>query len=463
MMKTVFNIVVILISIYSCASPQTIDGGDKDSKSPVEIKTNITEINFSEKTITIEFDEYIQLDNPSTNINIQPGVFNIKADVIKKKLIIRTDTSFKENTTYTIQSNNAIKDLNEGNIYILNKTFSTGPFKDTGTIKVNINNPGNFKELKIALLENLPKDSLKIFTPYINYSVTNNNISFNGLKKYTKYHIWIYTDKDNDKHPDLYSPINFINNIEADTTLNIKVEEWKSPFQIRKITTDGKYSKVYYNSNPHYHLYLYEIFGKQLEKALYYNEDSALVYNLKYDFITDTINTIDVKKELIGLIKKNMEITEGKNKYLITYDVPQSFQKKSEYSKILRNQFSVPNKIDSFFIDNPDKSISLLIYTKNINVIESVKKSYLMINIKNKENNVFDIKILKDTSTYKWIYDHYSYDLLLEPGNYKVEIYERSYLNTINPFTYKNNNQLLYSKSFILRASWEEIMEINID
>ena len=146
----------------SCARMGTPDGGWYDDdpprvigSSPVERDTNVTT-----KKITIFFDEYIKLDNPTENVMVSPP--QLEAPEIKaagKKIVVELQDSLKPNTTYTIDFSNAISDNNEGNPmgnYAF--TFSTGEKIDTFEVAGNVIDASNLEPVKgisVGLYDNL--------------------------------------------------------------------------------------------------------------------------------------------------------------------------------------------------------------------------------------------------------------------------------------------------------------------
>jgi hypothetical protein len=140
----------------------TPDGGWYDDdpprvigSSPVERDTNVTT-----KKITIFFDEYIKLDNPTENVMVSPP--QLEAPEIKaagKKIVVELQDSLKPNTTYTIDFSNAISDNNEGNPmgnYAF--TFSTGEKIDTFEVAGNVIDASNLEPVKgisVGLYDNL--------------------------------------------------------------------------------------------------------------------------------------------------------------------------------------------------------------------------------------------------------------------------------------------------------------------
>ena len=60
-----FIYLIIALLIYGCAQVVPLTGGDKDETPPKELKSTPENksINFAAKTITIEFNEFIRLQN----------------------------------------------------------------------------------------------------------------------------------------------------------------------------------------------------------------------------------------------------------------------------------------------------------------------------------------------------------------------------------------------------------------
>jgi len=92
--------------------------------------------NVSDKTITLTFDEYIDMQELSTNILISPvQKANPSISFNRRTVTIKIKDTLQPNTTYSINFGNAIRDINESNIlpgftYI----FSTGNTIDSLTL-----------------------------------------------------------------------------------------------------------------------------------------------------------------------------------------------------------------------------------------------------------------------------------------------------------------------------------------
>lgn len=128
----------------SCAEIQPLTGGGRDSQAPrldsSRYSTPNKSINFKEKEIILTFDEWIQLDQAQNKVLISPPPAEKPIIRLKhKSLVIRFKEDLRENTTYTINLGDAVKDLSEGNIAKnFNFVLSTGAFIDSLQVKGTI-------------------------------------------------------------------------------------------------------------------------------------------------------------------------------------------------------------------------------------------------------------------------------------------------------------------------------------
>lgn len=114
-------------------------GGKKDISPPRLLSSNPLNKtkNFNNKNIELYFDENIAENKWSENFNISPLTENpIGYKIRKNTLTLETKDNLKKNTTYCINLNNCIKDLNEGNILKeLRVSFSTGDNFDSLSVQ----------------------------------------------------------------------------------------------------------------------------------------------------------------------------------------------------------------------------------------------------------------------------------------------------------------------------------------
>jgi hypothetical protein len=132
-----FLLALIIISLLaSCASIVPPEGGKKDTRPPKLLAVNPpdSQLNIRATKIEMTFNEYVQLNNPNTEIQVSPLLpFPPNVLAVGKKVIIKIpDSALFNNTTYRIYTREAIKDLHEGNAFKPHTyTFSTGAYFDT--------------------------------------------------------------------------------------------------------------------------------------------------------------------------------------------------------------------------------------------------------------------------------------------------------------------------------------------
>ena len=100
MLKLIYSFCFIII-ISSCAKISPLDGGYKDTLSPVLIYSDPKNhsINFKEKVFSFEFDEVIDASELSQKLIISPYINNTPELKFKKNnLLLTFDSSFTENT-----------------------------------------------------------------------------------------------------------------------------------------------------------------------------------------------------------------------------------------------------------------------------------------------------------------------------------------------------------------------------
>ena len=123
----------------SCAQVGSPSGGPRDEDPPQVVESDPPNYStrFIEKKIEITFDEYIVLDNVNQELIVSPPMEEKPEVKLRKKtVIIQFEESLKENTTYTFNFGNAIKDLHEGNkLQNFEYVFSTGDVLDSMSVK----------------------------------------------------------------------------------------------------------------------------------------------------------------------------------------------------------------------------------------------------------------------------------------------------------------------------------------
>ena len=129
----------MILFLYSCANIIIPSGGEKDVIAPILLKTHPKNksLNFKDKKITFHFNENIQENKWNDFFYISPLLGkNISYKINNKIATIFFDDTLNNNTTYYLNLNHCIKDINEGNVLErLEYLFSTSDKIDT--LKVN--------------------------------------------------------------------------------------------------------------------------------------------------------------------------------------------------------------------------------------------------------------------------------------------------------------------------------------
>ncbi len=160
--------------LYSCARiTGKIEGGPKDTFGPsidsLGSTTNFQTL-FSEKEITLVFDEWIVLKNIG-NIIISPPIQDriIKAQGKKLTIEIGEEEILKDSTTYVINFGESIQDFTEGNpIENYQFVFSTGDYIDSlkisGTV-IDVLTREPVENVNIQMYSNLQDSILYLEKP----------------------------------------------------------------------------------------------------------------------------------------------------------------------------------------------------------------------------------------------------------------------------------------------------------
>lgn len=195
-LKCCFLYGLFFLLIFSrCANPVTPEGGPKDVTPPrvSDCDPPMYTTHFHKKEIRITFNEYIQLKDQNSQINISPP--NLPHTDIRlrgKSIFLKLADSLKSNTTYTINFGESISDLTENNIlHDFTYTFSTGSYIDSLSLSGKVINAFDLVPQKdvVAMLyvdenDTLPLDSLPrhVKPYYLTKTKENGEFTFHNLR-----------------------------------------------------------------------------------------------------------------------------------------------------------------------------------------------------------------------------------------------------------------------------------------
>lgn len=132
-----FICAILFLAVFSsCANIVPPEGGAKDVAAPklLSIAPQDSLLNTRVTHIDMRFDEFITVSDVGKEIKISPLLpFPLDATVNGRKVTVKIpDSLLKGNTTYRLHFGNAIKDLNEGNVFKdFSYMFSTGSYFDS--------------------------------------------------------------------------------------------------------------------------------------------------------------------------------------------------------------------------------------------------------------------------------------------------------------------------------------------
>ena len=203
-------ITALFILVSGCAKIGAPSGGLRDRMPPVVIKSIPVNkaVNFRDKTITITFDEYVVLDKINDKFMVSPPMKKKPKIYIRGKNIhVEFEDKLKDSTTYTFYFQDAIRDLNEGNILENYQfVFSTGPVIDSLSVTGNVYNAFNLEapEETLALLYRELADSavVKHLPDYISKVNSGGYFRIDNVRAGT-YRLYALKDADNSKNYNL--------------------------------------------------------------------------------------------------------------------------------------------------------------------------------------------------------------------------------------------------------------------
>jgi hypothetical protein len=133
---------IIVQTLTGCANIVPPSGGPRDSLPPKLINAfpKDSAINVTTKNITLNFDEFVDVKSIQENLVVSPITKNLPLiDYRLRSVTVKFKDSLDPNTTYSLDFGDAIKDVNEGNVFKnFTYVFSTGKNIASGTFSGNV-------------------------------------------------------------------------------------------------------------------------------------------------------------------------------------------------------------------------------------------------------------------------------------------------------------------------------------
>ncbi len=505
-----FLYIILFFSVINCAKKASPTGGPKDTIPPVLISASpkLNTTFFDKEEVKFVFNEYVQLDDIDKQLIISPplriGGYKLHPTMsASKKITLSILDTLLENTTYTFNFGEGIKDYNEGNkMSFFSYTISTGAEIDSLNLKGLIKDaiemePDDFISLQLYPIDSSFNDSAiyrkKPF--YVTSTLDSTVFEFKNLKA-GKYELIALKDFSNNYYFDQnVDQIGFLNTpitLPLDSIIELKIFKektifsWADPFFINNHHIGHGYYGDYENQK----FKLLSDVPKSFEYLITKNrETDTLNYwfkgiktdSLKFEYpINDTIKTelvnfknpikdsLVINQMTIGSIDLTEKFKLSSNLPIISSDSSLVKIRKKD-STLVSSKISIDENYDRVEIDfklipNDTYNIQLLPNAlkdfwgnthDTLNYRVSTKKiedyGNIFIQLIYEESYEFILELLKDGKVVR------SYNKPAEDSNYSFKLLDpgKYFLRLIKD---KNNNDKWDTGNYLEKIQPEEVI-----
>ena len=505
-----FLYIILFFSLINCAKKASPTGGPKDTIPPVLISASpkLNTTFFDKEEVKFIFNEYVQLDDIDKQLIISPplkiGGYKLHPTMsASKKITLSILDTLLENTTYTFNFGEGIKDYNEGNkMSFFSYTISTGAEIDSLNLKGLIKDaiemePDDFISLQLYPIDSSFNDSAiyrkKPF--YVTSTLDSTVFEFKNLKA-GKYELIALKDFSNNYYFDQnVDQIGFLNTpitLPLDSIIELKIFKektifsWADPFFINNHHIGHGYYGDYKNQK----FKLLSDVPKSFEYLITKNrETDTLNYwfkgiktdSLKFEYpINDTIKTelvnfknpikdsLVINQMTIGSIDLTEKFKLSSNLPIISSDSSLVKIRKKD-STLVSSKISIDENYDRVEIDfklipNDTYNIQLLPNAlkdfwgnthDTLNYRVSTKKiedyGNIFIQLIYEESYEFILELLKDGKVVR------SYNKPNEDSNYSFKLLDpgKYFLRLIKD---KNNNDKWDTGNYLEKIQPEEVI-----
>ena len=505
-----FLYIILFFSVINCAKKASPTGGPKDTIPPVLISASpkLNTTFFDKEEVKFVFNEYVQLDDIDKQLIISPplriGGYKLHPTMsASKKITLSILDTLLENTTYTFNFGEGIKDYNEGNkMSFFSYTISTGAEIDSLNLKGLIKDaiemePDDFISLQLYPIDSSYNDSAiyrkKPF--YVTSTLDSTVFEFKNLKA-GKYELIALKDFSNNYYFDQnVDQIGFLNTpitLPLDSIIELKIFKektifsWADPFFINNHHIGHGYYGDYENQK----FKLLSDVPKSFEYLITKNrETDTLNYwfkgiktdSLKFEYpINDTIKTelvnfknpikdsLVINQMTIGSIDLTEKFKLSSNLPIISSDSSLVKIRKKD-STLVSSKISIDENYDRVEIDfklipNDTYNVQLLPNAlkdfwgnthDTLNYRVSTKKiedyGNIFIQLLYEESYEFILELLKDGKVVR------SYNKPNEDSNYSFKLLDpgKYFLRLIKD---KNNNDKWDTGNYLEKIQPEEVI-----
>ena len=505
-----FLYIILFFSVINCAKKASPTGGPKDTIPPVLISASpkLNTTFFDKEEVKFIFNEYVQLDDIDKQLIISPplkiGGYKLHPTMsASKKITLSILDTLLENTTYTFNFGEGIKDYNEGNkMSFFSYTISTGAEIDSLNLKGLIKDaiemePDDFISLQLYPIDSSYNDSAiyrkKPF--YVTSTLDSTVFEFKNLKA-GKYELIALKDFSNnyffDQNVDQIGFLNTPITLPLDSIIELKIFKektifsWADPFFIN----NHHIGHGYYGDHENQKFKLLSDVPKSFEYLITKNrETDTLNYwfkgintdSLKFEYpINDTIKTelvnfknpikdsLVINQMTIGSIDLTEKFKLSSNLPIISSDSSLVKIRKKD-STLVSSKISIDENYDRVEIDfklipNDTYNIQLLPNAlkdfwgnthDTLNYRVSTKKiedyGNIFIQLIYEESYEFILELLKDGKVVR------SYNKPNEDSNYSFKLLDpgKYFLRLIKD---KNNNDKWDTGNYLEKIQPEEVI-----
>jgi uncharacterized protein (DUF2141 family) len=370
------TIIILATFIAGCAKISSPTGGPRDTTPPKVVKMSPEDqtVRFHDKQIRIFFDEYVTLNNPTTNVLISPPMAEPPQYTLNgKSLIIKFKDTLRANTTYNMVFSDCIRDYHENTpLNYFHYSFSTGDSLDDYMIQGTILDAKSLapaKDFYVLLYKNTA-DSLPLTTrpDFVTKTQDNGSFSFQNISE-GDYKIFALKDINSDL---LYNlPNEEIAFLEETVTAYHALSDSASDSLKATLPMLKMYSfmgvdtsqKLQHNENPAAGIYVFpyksavnHFSAIPTDKTLDYFErinetKDTITWYLKSPLSDTVMYLLDADNHIdtVRLAPYHEKQATGRNRIAPSKKLNVTFLNAGEYHKPLTLKFSYPIRpIDSF-------------------------------------------------------------------------------------------------------------------
>ena len=446
-----------------CANIIPPTGGPKDTLPPVLVmaEPKDSSLNFKVNKITLEFDEYVQLDN---NLNdqliVSPNPENIPIISNKlKEVTIKLKDTLKPNTTYSINFGKALKDVNENNV-LKNFTyvFSTGDKIADGILTGNVKlaETGEVdSQLIVVLHKNLSDTAVKkLKSDYYTRLDSSGNFHFNFLP-YEKFAVYVLPNDYSKKYDDSTKMFAFYNDtVEANTSPKpIQLYAYQEYKQQNKPATSSESSK----------------------KSSQTTEDKRLKYTTNFENNQqDLLDSLELtfNKPITKFDSTQIKLTDTNYNRISAYTIVQADTSSKKFALIHQWKENENYKLiidTAAFTDSAGtklaKNDTLTFKTKRESQYGSIRLHFNNLDLsKNPVLQLVQNKVIVQSvvlNSNEW------YQKLFEPGDYEMRIlYDNNKNGVWDPGNFETKRQPeiveRIQRKLTAKANWDNEIDINM-